>query len=234
MLTFRGLKNMIIHQGLEYFGKYYGIYRGLVGNNEDPDFYGRIQVIVPQIYGEDKIFKYWAWPKGAMAGNQIGMFAIPNKGDGIWVSFENGDLRFPVWEYGWWGRDEVPTAAKSKNRTKPSNMVFQSTSGHRIEMDDMEGEEVIRITDKHENIIEMNVNGVSIISEKVSFGTLDGSAEPSLLGDTTVKWLEDLVQALENVKVATSIGPQPFLNLPEFIALKAKLETLKSTKITLD
>jgi len=284
-------KKILAQFGLEYFNKYYGIYHGTVADVEDEEFLGRIKVKVPFIYGEDKVPNKWAWPKGNLAGKQIGFFAVPNVGDAVWVSFVGGDPRFPVWEHGWWATDEVPEEAKDEDRTSPSKMIWKSTSGHTIELDDLEEKELIRIKDKwgnevllneegmqlstHEeatvnvvkmdefgikitsnedeqtifidtenglihvedvngNIVELNSTGASIVSGAISFGTLDGSAEPAILGDTACEWLTDLCTALENVKVTTAAGPMPFLNLPEFIALKAKIDTLKSEIVTLD
>jgi len=119
--------------------KFYGCYKGFVFDNKDPEFLMRLRVEVPQVYGEESP-EIWALPKGIFCGNNIGFVAIPNKEDAIWVSFEGGDPRFPIWEYGWFGRGEMPTAANNNNG-KPTNTVLQTTSGHRIELDDKEGSE---------------------------------------------------------------------------------------------
>ena len=89
----------IREDGVEALDRYYGCYRGLVYSNEDPDNLGRVQVYCPDVYGDD-FYDEWAMPKGIYAGNKIGSFWIPNKNDAIWVSFEGGDVRFPIWEYG--------------------------------------------------------------------------------------------------------------------------------------
>lgn len=113
---------------------YYSIYRGFVADNNDPENLARVKVKVPQIYGEDYIPDYWAWPRGMPAGKNMGLFIMPNKDDCIWVTFENGDTDYPVWEHGWWADGEVPAEAKN-NGTNPSNIVLQGVKGHRIEID---------------------------------------------------------------------------------------------------
>lgn len=42
--------------------KYYGIYRGLVADNNDPDDLGRVKLVIPQVLGQ--AVTTWAWPVG--------------------------------------------------------------------------------------------------------------------------------------------------------------------------
>ena len=200
---------MATEDTMEESGKFYGIYRGFVSDNEDPEFLGRLKITVPQVY-DDAVPDYWAWPKGMFAGNQIGAFFIPEEGDGVWISFENGDPRYPVWEYGWFATGEVPTAAKN-NGVKPTNKVLQTKSGHRLEMDDFK--KVLRVTDAYGNIIEMNETGVSIISSKISLGTLNGSAEPAVLGDTLHELLTEFMTDMGSLmSIVTSSGTTASIN----------------------
>lgn len=226
--------------GLEAQGLYYGIYRGFVSDNEDPEFLGRLKVKVPQIYGEE-VPDYWAWPKGIYAGNQVGFFAIPNIDDGVWVSFENGNPQYPVWEYGWWAKSEVPTAAKN-NGNKPTNNVLQTKSGHRIELDDKN--ELIRITNKKGHIIEMNNDAVSIVpkagAKKISLGTLNASAEPAVLGDTLESFLKEFMTDLGNLNtIVTSNGVTSAISTasnwsPFKSKWDAKWKEFKSKVVSLD
>jgi len=108
-------------------------YRGFVENNEDPENLFRLKVRVPQIYG-DWVPDYWAWPCGIPCGNNAGLTLIPQKDDCIWVSFENGDPDYPIWEYGWFSTGDLPESAKN-NGIKPTNVVLQAFKGHRIELD---------------------------------------------------------------------------------------------------
>lgn len=93
------LQEALRNFGLEYFGLYYGCYKGTVVKNDDPDSNGRLQLKVPQIYGEE-VMEYWAPSKGMPSGKNMGVFMLPSVGDMVWVSFENGDPRYPIWEYG--------------------------------------------------------------------------------------------------------------------------------------
>lgn len=177
--------------GLEYFNRYYGIYRGFVSSNQDPDNRGRLQLTVPKVYG-DQTYKRWADPKGMYAGKGIGSFWIPNKGDPVWVQFEDGDPRFPVWDYGWWRKGDAPEGAK------PENKIIQTTSGHRIEMDDEN--ELIRIRDAHGSVVIMNSDGLF-------HGVSEDGKEPAVLGDTIMKLLNEFRDDIGNLgTITTSTG----------------------------
>ena len=49
-----------------------------------------------------------------VAGIQIGMFAVPQIGSGVWVEFEQGDPDYPIWVGCFWGSAaEVPALARA-------------------------------------------------------------------------------------------------------------------------
>ena len=85
-----------------------GMYRGVVANNIDPEQLGRVQVEVPEIYGEGRMT--WAMPCAPYAGDGLGLFAVPPIGALVWVGFEAGDYDRPVVLGGFWGRGQVPAS----------------------------------------------------------------------------------------------------------------------------
>lgn len=134
------IKN-ITFKGLEKYGRYYSSYRGFVINNEDPESFNRLQLKVPNVYGND-IMTEWAWPK-TFSGPQYGCQNIPEKKEMVWVEFEQGDVRRPIWNYGHFGKPggkhDIPEALRNiKNRW------FKTPGGHLIEFDDNDDE--IRLT----------------------------------------------------------------------------------------
>jgi hypothetical protein len=225
-MVWKEFHNLFKRFGLEYFQKYYGIYRGFVVSVEDPANTGRLQLKVPQIYGDNE-YKYWADSKGIYSGNGIGSYFLPNKGDPVWVSFENGDSRFPVWEYGAWSAGQAPRDASPKVK------VIQTTSGHRIILND--NDESIHIERTGEESIVLNSKGISLISGSLSLGSLDGSKEKAVLGDTLKELLNELITEIALITVPTALGPSGTpLNLAKLNVIKSKLGTVLSTKVTLD
>lgn len=73
---------------MDKISRYYGLYRGIVENNKDPDNLRRVKVSVPQITG-DKVSN-WAWPV-------LSTHRPPAIKQGVWVSFIGGDLEYPIW-----------------------------------------------------------------------------------------------------------------------------------------
>lgn len=183
---FSKMRLAIQDYGLEYFKRYYAIYRGTVADNEDPEVLGRIRINVPATYGK-RTPDYWAWPKGMYAGKDIGFYALPNKGDMIWVSFENGDPKYPVWEYGHWAMGQVPNTVKG-----PKQKLFQTTSGMRLLFDDDKKKIVVYKSDGR--VIELNEKGISLGSE-------GKSGHPGVLGDI----LEEILEELRG-EFSTSLG----------------------------
>jgi len=92
--------------GLEWFRRYYSIYRAEVADNNDPQGRGRIQVIVPFLSSAP--LDHWAVPVSPYAGKGYGTFFPPEKGDFVWVCFENGNPAYPVYIGGWWAEGETP------------------------------------------------------------------------------------------------------------------------------
>ena len=75
--------------------KYYGKYRGTVINNVDPLRMGRLLVSVPDVSGLSP--STWAMPCVPVLGMQMGIFAVPQLGSGVWLEFEQGNPDYPIW-----------------------------------------------------------------------------------------------------------------------------------------
>jgi hypothetical protein len=85
--------------------RFFGNYRGVVFDNNDPEKLGRIRVTVPQLFADTATG--WAWPK-----NSSGLVLQPPPiGQGVWVEFEGGDSSFPIW-----------TGTFGKNVTESNNI----------------------------------------------------------------------------------------------------------------
>jgi len=87
--------------------EFYGKYRGIVTDNEDPNRLGRIRVHVQDVLGD--LESGWALPALPYAGDGVGLYLIPPVDAFVWVEFEHGDPDYPIWTGCFWGgRDQLP------------------------------------------------------------------------------------------------------------------------------
>jgi uncharacterized protein involved in type VI secretion and phage assembly len=124
------MDNMLEVMESRFFGKY----RGIVQNNVDPTGRGRLAVIVPAVMGETSV---WALPCVPYAGQDVGFFALPDAGTGVWVEFEAGDPSYPIWVGCFWADGEIP-----KQDAVPE-VKFIRTKKITIRIDDTVGELII-------------------------------------------------------------------------------------------
>lgn len=117
--------------------KYFGKYRGLVMNNVDPMQMGRLLVQIPDVSG---LFpSSWAMPCFPVTGKQMGVWAVPVIGSGVWVEFEQGDPDYPIWVGCFPGSAaDVPALALAGNPASPS-IVLQTSLQNTLMLSDMAG-----------------------------------------------------------------------------------------------
>jgi hypothetical protein len=85
---------------------FFGKYRGVVSDSDDPEKMGRIKARVPSVYGDEE--SPWCLPVSPFAGDSHGLLLLPKNGDGVWIEFEAGNISHPVWTGCWWGSGELP------------------------------------------------------------------------------------------------------------------------------
>jgi hypothetical protein len=118
-------------------GPYLGKYKAVVVNNVDPLFLGRIQVIVPDV--ASLVPATWAMPCVPVAGINMGMFAPPLIGSGVWVEFERGNPSKPIWVGCYWGLGaEVPVLSRLVPPAVPG-ITLQTTLKNGIVISDTPG-----------------------------------------------------------------------------------------------
>lgn len=140
-----------------------GVAIAVVTNNTDPDGEARIKVKYPWRDIEDE--SYWARILTPMAGNEMGVYFLPEVGDEVLVAFKNGDIDHPVIIGSLWSKKMKPPETNTDGEN--NRRLIKSRSGHFIILDDTEGKEKIEIIDKSDGnkiIIDTSSNTITIES----------------------------------------------------------------------
>lgn len=124
--------------------RFYGVTVGIVTNNQDPDGLGRVKVKFPWLSEDEESF--WARMLTPMAGNEIGVYFLPEVEDEVLVAFEQGQIDFPYILGSLWNGKEKPP--ESNDDGENNKRTIKSRSGHILRFDDTDGEEKIEIIDK--------------------------------------------------------------------------------------
>jgi hypothetical protein len=180
------VERLVERAGTSYFGKY----RGIVNDVDDPSNLCRIRATVPAILGSEACG--WALPAAPFAGDGHGMVVLPEVGSGVWIEFEAGRLDAPIWTGAWWASGQRPAPQGAGVR------VIVSRKGHTLVLDD-EADEVrlvhgsgpeIKLTDSeivltvgaceirisgdnislNDGLIKIGLAGVSLVNGAMSFG----------------------------------------------------------------
>jgi len=130
---------------------YYGKYRGIVTDVDDPDNRCRIRARLDNLL--DGRETGWALPAAPFAGDGHGMVMLPKVGSGVWIEFEAGNLDFPIWSGGWWADGQRPNPQGARVR------VIVSETGNQVVLDDDKDE--VRIV--HNGGPQITISGSEIV-----------------------------------------------------------------------
>ncbi|CAN5630767.1 phage baseplate assembly protein V [soil metagenome] len=116
-------------------GPFFGKFRGSVTSISDPLQIGRIRASVPDVLGEGE--SGWAMPCAPFGGSDMGFFALPAVGAGVWIEFEHGDPDYPIWAGCWWATvAEVPPLLLAPPYRK---LLIRTEGGNSVLLDDTPG-----------------------------------------------------------------------------------------------
>lgn len=183
---------IIQRYGIEYIGRYYASYRGIVIDNKDPESRGRLLVSVPSV--QDGI-KVWAYPMDMPGGLKYGIkWITPRISEIVWVHFEMGNPMRPLWSYHGWATDEVPDELKDND-----TVGLVTPNGNKIYLKEVDGELFIKVNQKVS--IEV-IDGSSITLDKEKVVVNGGSNK----GVVNVDSLRELVKALQKDLLVAQSG----------------------------
>lgn len=169
---------------------YPGLYRGIVTLNVDPEFRGRLQLMIPDVLAFSP--STWAEPCSPLAGPTgppMGVYMVPPVGAGVWVMFEHGDVNRPVWlgcRYD--NASNVPPLALAGNPADP-NICIQSLLQHTLMISDMPPSPVtggIILKSTTGAMIVVNDSGIYISNGKGAMITMVGPTIDFNVGALTI------------------------------------------------
>lgn len=138
--------------------EFWGKYRGVVTDINDPLMTMRIKATVPDVFGDQA--SGWAMPCAPFGGDKVGFFALPTVGAGVWIEFEHGDPDYPVWVGAWWGSAaELPPKLVAPPYKK---VLLVTPAGHSITLDDTPGIGGITLETAEGASVKMSATGVEI------------------------------------------------------------------------
>ena len=216
--------------------KFYGKYRGMVDDNNDPTGRGRLSVCVPAVMGEQCI---WALPCVPYAGDNAGFYMIPEPGTLVWVEFEAGDPSYPIWTGCLWPDDQPPKNNASQ-AAKPAVKIIRSKEGLMVSMDD-EGQ-VLHVSDKNgKNVLSIEVNKGTIkikgatkaIVEAPQIELVENATHPVVFGDQLMAYLNQIVQLYQTHTHPgqLAIGVLPVTPMPPLPPMPPPTTSLLSNKV---
>jgi hypothetical protein len=154
--------------------RFYGKYRGIVVDNEDPCRLGRLRLRVPGVLG-DQVVTGWAAPCAPYGGvADQGFLFVPDRDAGVWVEFEGGDLEFPIWVGTYWcrpdGDSELPRPEDADGEESdevqdpPTRKIIKTAKGHTIQFEDADDEEIVLIREGVQgHLVTLDKNGITIV-----------------------------------------------------------------------
>ncbi len=189
----------------------YGVVPAKVTNTKDPEKLGRIKVNYPWLAEASE--SDWIRVASFMAGSSRGVFFLPEVGDEVLVSFQQGDFDSPFIIGALWSTDAKPPEenADGKNNIKliksrsghtitisddtegqKAKIEIKTNAGHVILLDDASGKEKIDIKDKtgkNKITIDSVKNAINIESSmeiklKATNITIEASGQLNLKGAT--------------------------------------------------
>ncbi len=192
------LERLVVELACQARSRFWGKYRGIVNDVNDPQGLGRIRAQVPEVL--DTEISPWALPCTPYPGPDQGWFAIPPVGAAVWIEFEAGDPARPIWVGGWWGRDEPPKDEKG-GKAKPPRKILKTGSGLMLSLDD--DAHTATLSDARGNnlvtlIVDQGLVKVKaqakVVVDAPQIELVEGAAHPLVFGDNLLQYLNQLVQ----------------------------------------
>jgi uncharacterized protein involved in type VI secretion and phage assembly len=228
-------ERLIVELAAEARERFYGKYRAIVVDVDDPESLGRIRAQVPEVLGA--LDSPWALPCAPYAGPGVGAYLVPPVGAGVWIEFEAGDPARPIWTGAWWGRGELPKNEKGGN-TAPPLKIIRSEQGLMLALDD-DGNTATLSDQDGSNLVTIKVSEgqvrvqatAKVIVEAPQIELVDGARHPLVFGDDLLNYLNQLVNIFSTHthvgETVVGIPVTPMIPTPPFPPATPALLSMK-------
>lgn len=218
-------------------GRFFGKYRGLVTDNQDPLSLGRLRARVPEVLGD--VETGWALPALPYAGDGVGVYTVPAAEAGVWIEFESGDVSRPIWTGCWWGSGQLPkdetgaatTPLKKIIRTAEGLLLSLDDDGKTITLSDANGSNLIKFTVQQGQIKVQAATKVVVEAPQIEL--VQNAVHPLVFGDNLLTYLNQLV-AMFNAHVhpgELALGVFPVTPAPPVPPFPPATPALLSTRV---
>lgn len=190
---------IIRRSGVEWFGRYYGLYRGIVRVRD-----GKFYLEVPDLgIGELPFEARYSFLAFGSEENDSGLIFEPQDGDEVWVAFEYGVVEKPV-IVGY--RAEKRRDFKFGLRTRKGDEFIYSEENQVLTINSSNGKLKIAIDFQSGDIDLMTDGVVRLVSDDIRFGD-ENPSERGVLGDQLVELLNEIFDWLKTHTHAQASPP---------------------------
>ena len=231
-----GVEKLVVELAERQRAQFYGKYRGVVTDVDDPESMGRLRASVPEVL--EAVESPWALPCAPYSGDGVGVYAVPPVGAGVWMEFEAGDPARPIWSGCWWGSGQLPQN-EERDDTAPHIKIIRTESGTLLTMNDQQ--QVISLSDERgDNLLKIEVSQGKItvkgttkaIVEAPQIELVENATHPVVFGDELLSYLSQLVSLYQShMHIGETVLGIPVTPAPPTPPFPTPTPSLVSTKV---
>ena len=191
MHTVNTFKDILYIKGLEYYGKFYSMYKGRCVDNKDPKNQNRIKVSCAEVYGLNQVHEFWVLPLNIPMVENFFIIQPPNVGEEVILFFRKGNLRYPTY-----------LRTPQKSNLVDINTVLNSNEITPELFTALLANTIIDITNEQFLLKQGGTNDLKITKDKTIIGQ-ENEVEANVKGDTLRQQLKEIKE--EQVKLTEAV-----------------------------
>ncbi len=202
-----------------------GVVTARVVDNVDPDSMGRVQIQFHWLNDGEQSF--WARVATPMAGNEMGIYFLPEIDDEVLVAFEHGNIEYPIVIGSLWNGSALPSQENSNGENNirqiksrsgheltfddtedGKKLTLQSSGSHKIEFDDSDNS--ITIESSRGNTVVMDDDGITIEDSGGNSMKMEASGNMTIKcnGDLNLEGTNITIKAGATLKLESNAGTE--------------------------